>query len=73
MNKKIHNICGSLQGQANLTLMRCLKKTKKGIGKIMEQLNLRYTINSDGSITASWDSISNAVEYSAFMYAEKEA
>ena len=37
----------------------------------MEQLNLRYTINSDGSITASWDSISNAVEYSAFMYAEK--
>ena len=37
----------------------------------MEQLNLRYTINSNGSITASWDSISNAVEYSAFMYAEK--
>lgn len=37
----------------------------------MEQLNLRYTINSDGSITAIWDSISNAVEYSAYMYAEK--
>ncbi|MCX4353600.1 MAG: fibronectin type III domain-containing protein, partial [Lachnospiraceae bacterium] len=34
----------------------------------MEQLNLRYTINSNGSITASWDAISGAVRYHAYMY-----
>ena len=34
----------------------------------MEQLNLRCTINSNGSITASWDAISGAVRYHAYMH-----
>lgn len=34
----------------------------------MEQLNLRLTLNQNGSITANWSAISGAVRYSVMMY-----
>ena len=33
----------------------------------MEQLNLKLTLNSNGSITANWSRISNAARYHAYM------
>ena len=34
----------------------------------MEQLNLRVTLNSNGSVTSSWSSVSNLLWYEVTMY-----
>ena len=34
----------------------------------MEQLNLKLTLNSNGSITASWSAVSNVTRYKAYMF-----
>ncbi len=34
----------------------------------MEQLNLKLTLNQNGSVTASWSKITGAIRYEAYMY-----
>ena len=34
----------------------------------MEQLNLKLTLNSNGSITARWSAVSNVTKYKAYMF-----
>lgn len=34
----------------------------------MSELNLKLTLNSNGSITANWDSVANLVRYTALIY-----
>lgn len=34
----------------------------------MEQLNLKLTLNKNGSVTASWSPIAGAIKYTAYMY-----
>ncbi|MBD5546187.1 MAG: hypothetical protein HDQ97_02075 [Lachnospiraceae bacterium] len=38
----------------------------------MEQLNLKLTLNDNGSITANWSSISDAIRYHAYMHVPGE-
>ncbi len=44
-----------------------MKRRKK-----MEQLNLKLTLNYEGSITASWNSISDTTHYMIYMYTQLE-